>query len=133
MQSTDENERIRSLPTVEETRPQTRHYVLADLVYAKFQQHFSSFGEFMKLVRKSPGCEHFSKKYYIPGSLFWEAPYQLKDAHYLCKVVFRPESSLGTLAAIMFHANHNEWVYSYVYFYCAVMAHLWAARSARTA
>ena len=108
MQFTDKNERICALPTVEQMTPRTRHYVLVDLLYEQFQQHFCSFGEFMKLVRKSLGCELFSRKYYIPGSLFWEAPYQLKDAHYLCKVAFRPESSLGTLAAILFHGNHSE-------------------------
>ena len=133
MQYTDENERIRSLPTVEQMRLQTRHNVLVDLLYDEFQQLFNSFSEFMKLVRKSLGCENFSKKYYIPGSLFGKVPYQLKDAKGLCNIAFRPERSLGTLAAIMFHTNHSDKAYSYVYFYCAAMAHLGAARSARTA
>ena len=124
MRSADDNEQICAPPTVEQMRPQTRHYVYADLIYDEFKQYYVTFDEFMKLVRKSTGCELFSRKWYMPGSQFWEAPYQLKDATALCNVAFRAERSLGTLAAILFHTNYSEWVYSYAYLYLAVMAHL---------
>ncbi len=90
MQSTDKNERVCAPPTVEDMRPQTRHYAPADLVYDKFQQFFATYDECMRFIRKSPGCELFSRKYYIPGSQFLGDPYQLKDAAALCKVAFRP-------------------------------------------
>ena len=72
--------------------PQTRHYTDRTIIFEENEEHFSWFEDFTKQHKtaswKSMDAEFFSKKWYLPGTLFRAAPYQLKDAFALGKFVF---------------------------------------------
>ena len=93
-------------------RPQTRHFTERSLIFNHFEALFSSFDDFVKknciATWKSMDAELFSRKWYLPGALFLDAPYQLKDAIELGKFVFGPLRSLGTLSAVLYHQNYSE-------------------------
>ena len=99
-------------PTVAQMRPQSRHYTDRALIFERFKEHLSSFDDFMKVhcvsSWKLMDAVFFSKKWYLPGSFFRNAPCQLKDAVALGTFVFSPSASLGTRSAILYHANYAE-------------------------
>jgi hypothetical protein len=78
----------------------------------QFKAHFYSFDEFVKIhcasSWKSMVAVIFSRKWYLPGAFFRNAPYQLKDAVALGTFVFSPSASLGTHSAISYHTNYAE-------------------------
>ena len=103
---------VRETPTVAQNLPQSRHYVDRRLIFDRFEIHFKDYAEFTRIYDvsswKALGAELFSRKWFVPGTLFSARSYQLKDSVALFGFVLNSSNSLATRSAILFHCNYVE-------------------------